>query len=1338
MSETPKSPGRRLLRKSTLQASPFGARIKPFHTTSSSMLSALPPHSTGKDTAIPTTTTTITTPTSEPHSTTGASTSPMDSHARRSSRISSMNINNDSSNSITVKPKKFAPPTTPKSKTILRSGVWGYIVGLKKSDESEYHRYPVDKSYCSFGRGEANDIRVQIEGVSAMHCKLIRRDDGEVWLKDTSTNGTMLNNILMHDTARPIEHMDVLTIAGRKFRFECSAPTSRAPLQSTNGCNTPSRFVREIQTTIDKDILALANAPSPSADRFSTPKKGLARSTASLEASLGLFTPVRAAKLSNLLTSPKPVPLPAFLAKSQQQSTSGQPILTMIDEPSLFNVSSTATPSMDSESTDHPGLCTPTREKRKAHIELFDQDGAPRTPKKVSFGPALSPEIFDKTNPPSTPIKRGQQEPGTPRRQNISTPSLLSKLSVIGSASKPILTPSRGNRSAIFHKLEKPAQPILFAQVNNNTKINAQDSHSVVKAQEIMGSDMRETRTEAKDLSSDGSDDGLWKKLTPVPVEKDMEANPFVVESDANMQQSSRAKYILGDEDEEDMSAPSTPSRGPMERLSAPLILTPTHPTHPASAILQQGHVQQSPELHLPLLDSRCKDDRMLSPQDRRTPSPTKSSINPTLLDDTNPSDDEATTMSRVRLEISSRECSTPPPQRAMENDTTPVNTPICRRSSKDIRSRELTPYRLESGSASKLTLVQPTSPTTGRSSTLSSADLQSFNGESSDSDSPPNTPTRPAMRLPLSDLFADDEAIDTLDEQMRQSNMASEQVAEPENECQEDEVDTIRTRNEATTEESAEHEDSEDGRGVTREPSLNDPWPISINNNHARRSSAPTTVSADRNQSPLFTGFRNVFWTPQKVVESCFAGFRNLVSKSPSQQQLMEGPAHSETISDDASTAAAPGKNQEIQDESATEKLDMHDIIATGISTSIPEGKDKDESNSSTISKRLSSVEAFPASPSTTPRKRFVSHQGALAILMGHSPPKSEELSFISGSTAISSDIPLKRATVRGRRSDIFPQKRTIADRSRSLDTEKHTVVKDNGINSSARRKTISLYEFQDDKATLTTATIVTAAESEAIQQFAPSSQREHIEQQDENDEDAEQAEILRLLGTGTANADEEAESATGSDSLEYIHDVPETAIENYADEKYSHEPQIDECERISADAIDKLDTKEQSTILSSRTSFGSRSSTPTKRRYSFNKRLGSSSPAFRLYEQDDDDEDENEEDMVDDMGKTRPNIHQTKYAPHNKRKLTSGEEEHETMKDKVARELELAKLRKQVVVDKPRKTIKKKPLSSRAKLRKEKTLERGLMNAEKDEKRIDKHQEKVTLKKRGKQMWE
>ncbi|KAF9908366.1 hypothetical protein BX616_000179 [Lobosporangium transversale] len=76
--------------------------------------------------------------------------------------------------------------------------------------------------------------------------------------------------------------------------------------------------------------------------------------------------------------------------------------------------------------------------------------------------------------------------------------------------------------------------------------------------------------------------------------------------------------------------------------------------------------------------------------------------------------------------------------------------------------------------------------------------------------------------------------------------------------------------------------------------------------------------------------------------------------------------------------------------------------------------------------------------------------------------------------------------------------------------------------------------------------------------------------------------------------------------------------------------------------------------------------------------------------------------------------------------------------MKEKVARELELAKVRKQIAVDKPKKTIKKKSLSTKAKIRKEKTMERGLMNAEKDEVRVDKQQEKQSRKKRGKQMWD
>lgn len=55
-----------------------------------------------------------------------------------------------------------------------------------------------------------------------------------MWLKDTSTNGTLLNDVLVHDTARPIQHNDVMTIAGRKFRFEAESVILPSPNLSSS------------------------------------------------------------------------------------------------------------------------------------------------------------------------------------------------------------------------------------------------------------------------------------------------------------------------------------------------------------------------------------------------------------------------------------------------------------------------------------------------------------------------------------------------------------------------------------------------------------------------------------------------------------------------------------------------------------------------------------------------------------------------------------------------------------------------------------------------------------------------------------------------------------------------------------------------------------------------------------------------------------------------------------------------------------------------------------------------------------------------------------------------
>ncbi|KAF9970021.1 hypothetical protein BGZ73_007406 [Actinomortierella ambigua] len=105
--------------------------------------------------------------------------------------------------------------------------------------------------------------------------------------------------------------------------------------------------------------------------------------------------------------------------------------------------------------------------------------------------------------------------------------------------------------------------------------------------------------------------------------------------------------------------------------------------------------------------------------------------------------------------------------------------------------------------------------------------------------------------------------------------------------------------------------------------------------------------------------------------------------------------------------------------------------------------------------------------------------------------------------------------------------------------------------------------------------------------------------------------------------------------------------------------------------------------------------------------------------------------------MGKIRPNRNQD--APAAKAKVTSfTEDEPASMKEKVAREIELAKIRKQIPMEKTKKVIKKKKMSTKARMRHEKMLERGLADADKVAAKVDKSTEKVAKKKRGKQMWE
>ncbi|KAF8938515.1 antigen identified by monoclonal antibody Ki-67 [Haplosporangium gracile] len=1227
MSDAPKSPARRQLRKSALQASPFGAPVKSFLKATPSAFSS------------PTSSSAFTTPTTTriklvspfmASSTIGeldaeaqeeGSASPLDSPtSRKSARLSNMH----KGMGLSVTPKK--PPTTPRSKSHLKIGVWGHIVGLKKQDMSEYCRFPIDKSYCSFGRSGNNDVPVPFESVSDMHCKLIRREDGEVWLKDTSNIGTLLNNVLVHDTARSIEHNDIMTIAGRSFRFESAMTTPRPPLQATDGNTTPGRHIKSIQMSFDSDISALAEAPSPVAGRIvTTPKRNLSRSTAALESSLGLFTPNSAAKLSSLLVSPKPIPLPAFL-KSPRKST----ILT--DKPSKANVAADITDDRQ-EQEDNAGWMTPTKEKRKSLDDLYTELG--RTPKKVSFGPNLNPEVFSKNNPPNTPIKRGDHQP-----PSASTPSFMAKLAASGGTPKSILTPSRSSRTNIFQGLEKPT-PIKFKLFSPEVQKSVTTPKKQVSvAQDAPLSASRKPVSvqdeSASDSSRNDSDDSLREKIGSTST-----TSPFIVPAAAI--ESEKLKDDVEERDDDDESPFPTPTRGPAVRLSSAELSTPNRLKLPFSTQdVPEEHLHHSFKLHASTLQPDA-DNPFISKDgphgDSPSHSPTIAVVQRHHPDMTDTIEEELDTSLIAEAELpADAEAETFAPEVDIP-DTTPVHTPVCNRT-KDEQKSNVTLAGNTPGSASRLALLQLSAQKLrGLPDLLQSPTTRTMVHES--------TETAPSISEPsVDEVESESDQDNRTDEGGAPSapetgnNMLTEQAEE------EAALAVLESGNEVTkeqTEDEEEEDESVDNEMATEADDVlakeNDKssilWPPNgVDSN--RRSSAPVASTIPRPQSPIFNGLRGVFRTPQKVVETCFAGFtglRNFVmtpTRSPKQTSTeiftvtpeTESLATEEDVNPFQVRSDDIKEEEEEEEEEAVETLDVQEVTAiispdqhrpelAEFTFSVGIGEQKtvheEKADQSIEAKETTADDNSPTRPTfttTTPKRRISSHQDALALLTGHDgepSPKSKDFTFASDS--------LEQIKTRGRRSDIFPQKRTVAKRSLGQSGDKDEAKSDttNKDGSSRRRRTISMFEFM---AAVTPSTTTTVTRSSA-----------ETESQDQRDgDDAEQAELLRLLGEGADSGED------GDESFGEIIGATEEAP--FYDDDFDGE--VDEGALNVADEALLGDTKNFTVKVSPRRRSGS-FRTPTKRRQSFRSRLGSSSPGFGLYEQgDDEDEDDEDDDVV------------------------------------------------------------------------------------------------------------
>jgi hypothetical protein len=540
-----------------------------------------------------------------------------------------------------------------------------------------------------------------------------------------------------------------------------------------------------------------------------------------------------------------------------------------------------------------------------------------------------------------------------------------------------------------------------------------------------------------------------------------------------------------------------------------------------------------------------------------------------------------------------------------------PVNTPIRRRSAEDIHvSRSSgTP-----GSASRLALLQLSAQKIRGLPDL----LQlpsTLGGE--EADFAPSTPTRARINVFPFGFGAQDNTPESEGEQVADFEQPTsgehEQVMEMAVMTEIGELnEPVTTDDTVNNKEDLDVANDHLMRTPSPEPNTHHLSIFSAGSAPNRRLSAPASTSMDRSQSPIFSGLRSVFRTPQKVVEFGFAslaGFRNFV-RTPTKEPDSEGSSSRTTTDTAAPIEAREDLVADLEVQTSIED-GVYTTTAPGQTVTVQDGQESEETSSI-----------------TTPRKQ-TSHQDALDLLMGGQgpSPKSKEFTFLATQDSLlQSARSLEHIKARGRRSDIFPQRKVMAIRSQSHSDENrlsgNDMEKGAGVNN--RRRTISLMEFKQVASKVLGLTGRPAPDAAAT---SDSSDKENepvnhgLGQQSR--EDAEQEELLRLLGEGGEETMEDDDQILEQmEPFGQGQDDADSEDDDSGDQAVYGLP--DDAVYVNESKLDGL-----STPSSRRTSgVGTPSS---KRRLSAKYRLGSSSPAFRRYEQQDEDEDENEDDIVD-----------------------------------------------------------------------------------------------------------
>ncbi|RUS72561.1 hypothetical protein EGW08_019680 [Elysia chlorotica] len=330
----------------------------------------------------------------------------------------------------------------------------GKIVVIKRNGSDGAH-FPLTAACCLFGRGLDSDIRIQLPNVDNEQCQIEVDSKGQIFMRNIGqSTATLLNDKLLPNSLVVLSHGDIITIVDRKFRFELSPTSQFYPGKS------PSKNSKSPGSSKSPGgKVSASGTKSPKAGKETTPIKILSPRTDNVPSSSKSpkklsETPMGGINKNNSATptahqSPKKsgVGAPDFLfglsptsfynasftpralkklgdeqaakgllnASNKKQSPGQRPSSSPFPKghgdlrKSISDLRRRSTVLFEENLSQSPNEtntkeATP-QESRKRKSPEFHLPSAKR--KRVSFGPKLSPEHFDKQLPPKTPVKKG-------------------------------------------------------------------------------------------------------------------------------------------------------------------------------------------------------------------------------------------------------------------------------------------------------------------------------------------------------------------------------------------------------------------------------------------------------------------------------------------------------------------------------------------------------------------------------------------------------------------------------------------------------------------------------------------------------------------------------------------------------------------------------------------------------------------------------------------------------------------------------------------------------------------------------------------------------------------